>query len=69
MPDPGVPLNCPRCGERLVYQTTHAETHIYSCPNDGYMVLSPDGRVSRETPTETAERIGDFEDLTLTLEG
>jgi len=45
MADPGVQLNCPLCGARLVYLRTEGETHIYHCLRHGVMLLPPDGRI------------------------
>lgn len=45
MPTPGFPLNCPRCGTPLTYRWSDGDTHIYSCPKHGRVVLPPHGRV------------------------
>ena len=57
MPDPGVPVNCPYCGDPLTYQETVTDVHIYMCPRDGYLRLTPDGRVRAETFQETEQRL------------
>jgi hypothetical protein len=31
MPNPGFPLNCPKCGKPLVYVRTDGDTHFYRC--------------------------------------
>ena len=37
-------LNCPRCGERLVYVTAEPDhTHVYVCSIHGEYRMSPDG--------------------------
>ena len=46
MADPGFPLNCPKCGTRLVYLRTQDDTHFYRCAQRGLMVLPPHGRGS-----------------------
>ena len=42
--DPELPLNCPRCGERLTYVTTEKDqTLVYICSVHGEHRLSSDG--------------------------
>ena len=38
-------LNCPRCGEKLTHVWTNDDVHVYQCPNDGVVVVPPDGRI------------------------
>ncbi len=44
--DPGFPLNCPKCGTRLVYIRTDGDTHFYRCPRHGSLILPPDATLS-----------------------
>ena len=41
----GVPLTCPHCGARLIYERTERETKLYACDRHGLLVLTPDGRL------------------------
>ena len=43
MSDPKLPLNCPRCGVRLMYVTTVDNTHSYLCTVHGEYTLDLDG--------------------------
>ena len=56
MPDPGFPVSCPKCGQRLYYLFTGDAMHVYHCLTDGVMVLPPGGAVRPETPDEAAQR-------------
>ena len=38
-----LPLNCPRCGERLVYVRTDGDVDIYHCANHGVILLGSIG--------------------------
>jgi uncharacterized Zn finger protein (UPF0148 family) len=38
-------LNCPRCGEKLLYVREDGDVSVYHCPNDGVVLHPPDGRV------------------------
>ena len=40
--DPGISLNCPRCGGllRFVATKTDAVVHLYACPRDGLFVTT-----------------------------
>ena len=44
-PLPPLVLNCPRCGTRLAYVRADGDIEVYQCPNDGVVLLPPDGRV------------------------
>jgi hypothetical protein len=41
-PDPGIAVNCPKCGTLLRYLATKPETevYLYVCDQDGLFVLS-----------------------------
>jgi uncharacterized Zn finger protein (UPF0148 family) len=56
MPDPGFPVNCPKCGTPLSYVRTDGDTHFYRCPRHGSLVLPPDGRVRPDDPNDSAVR-------------
>lgn len=43
MSDPKLPLNCPRCGVRLIYVTTVDNTHSYLCTVHDVYTLDLDG--------------------------
>jgi len=43
MADPGIQLNCPWCGVRLVYVRTDGDTYVYHCLRHGMLLLSPAG--------------------------
>jgi hypothetical protein len=45
VPNPGFALNCPKCGTRLTYRWSDGDTHIYSCPKHGRVVLPLSGGV------------------------
>ena len=32
VPDPGFPLNCPKCGQKLAYVRSEGNLHFYRCP-------------------------------------
>jgi hypothetical protein len=38
-------LNCPKCGSPLAYVREDRDVAICHCPNDGMVLLPPDGRV------------------------
>jgi hypothetical protein len=40
-----VPLNCPKCGARLVFVRTDGDTNFYDCFKDGVVILPPHGRL------------------------
>jgi DNA-directed RNA polymerase subunit RPC12/RpoP len=46
--DPDIPINCPYCGAALAYLRTEGETHFYSCPRHGRLMLPPDGRIRQQ---------------------
>ena len=54
MPDPGFPVNCPKCGQRLTYVRSEGETHFYRCPRDGAVILPPNGIVRVDNPEDSA---------------
>ncbi len=49
-----VPLNCPYCGQRVVYRGNLAEhgIHVYRCTSDGLLGLRADGTFDRARPEE-----------------
>lgn len=40
-----IPLNCPSCGNPLVYVRTEGDVAVYRCPKDGAVLLPPNGRI------------------------
>lgn len=40
-----IPLNCPKCGQRLTNVPSDNVLAFYECPRDGLFVLPPDGRL------------------------
>ena len=40
-----LPLNCPRCGEKLTHVWTNDDVPVYHCPNNGVVVIPPDGHI------------------------
>ena len=42
---PPIPLNCPSCGEKLTHVWTSDRIEVYHCPNDGVVVVPPDGPI------------------------
>ncbi|MBY0494339.1 MAG: hypothetical protein K2Y23_08980 [Cyanobacteria bacterium] len=47
-----IPLNCPKCGERLTYIDRKGDAQLYLCAEHGVVALPPSGRifVAREWP-------------------
>lgn len=43
--DPGLPLNCPRCGYRLIFTAKITTAYIYICPDHGEYHLCEDGHL------------------------
>ena len=41
-----IPVNCPKCGQPLVFIITKDETNWYSCTRHGTIVLPPNGRAN-----------------------
>ncbi len=39
MPNPGLYVNCPTCGRRLVYVRTEGDAYVYWCLRDGEIAL------------------------------
>jgi hypothetical protein len=54
--DPGFPLNCPHCGEKLAYVRTEGEIHFYRCSRHGPLILPPDGRIKLDDPRDSATK-------------
>lgn len=52
MADPGFPLNCPYCRDRLVYERSAGDTLYYRCERDGELMLPPDGILRHATPAQ-----------------
>jgi hypothetical protein len=48
--DPGIEMNYPLCGARLVYLRTECDTHFYRCARHGVLMLPADGRM-RQVPS------------------
>jgi len=46
--DPGIEMNCPICRAPLVYVRTDGDTHLYTCPRRGMLILPPDGRMRQQ---------------------
>ena len=40
-----LPLNCPMCGEKLVFVRNDGAVGVYQCANDGLVLHPPDGDV------------------------
>ena len=56
MPSPVLPLNCLKCGTRLVYRHSQGDTHFYRCPKHGVVVLPPSGIIRVDDPDNSAVR-------------
>ena len=57
MADPfGIPLRCPKCGQRLTHQYSQGETHYYRCPTHGRLILPPNGIMQMDDPEDSAVR-------------
>jgi hypothetical protein len=62
MPDPGFPVNCPKCGAALVYVRSegptdiYAATHFYRCWRHGVVVLPPNGIIRVDDPNDSVVR-------------
>ena len=52
MPNPGFPLNCPKCGQKLAYVRSEGENHFYRCPSHGAVILPPSGVVRVDDPDD-----------------
>jgi hypothetical protein len=44
-PAPRLVLNCPECGESMIYVRSDGDTHFYRCVNHPVVVFPPDGRI------------------------
>jgi hypothetical protein len=40
-----IPLNCPKCGAKLVFIRADEDVSVYQCANDGMVLLPPNGRL------------------------
>ena len=56
MPDPGLPVNCPTCGQPLTYVRSDGEWHFYRCPTHQTVVLPPNGRMKVDDPEDSEVR-------------
>ena len=73
MSDPNVSVNCPRCGQRLVYRKTgigrrlrspiqgDQEVHLYFCETDGFYSLWSDGYLRYIPSSVRQTEASDFE--------
>jgi hypothetical protein len=48
--DPRAAVNCPWCGDRLLYQVTTAEAQIYACAKHGPLALRSNWHFELVTP-------------------
>ena len=46
--DPGIRINCPYCGEAIIYVRTDGDTYTYKCLRHGRLILPPDGHVRQQ---------------------